>query len=126
VGCQHSIRARSNNLERTGDEIERQLGAYLRMEPMAGAIEAVRSLKKIDGLLVQPKHGGPIFNEFANSLLVECRLQRAQYPPDRARYAGNAADFDTRGFQDLEPWRRPRECKCRGQGSGSSSRPRRW
>jgi hypothetical protein len=34
----------ARNLDQSGDETKRQLGAYLRMEPMPGAIEAVRSL----------------------------------------------------------------------------------
>ena len=34
----------AQNLGQTGDQTKRQLGAYLRMEPMPGAIQAIRSL----------------------------------------------------------------------------------
>jgi hypothetical protein len=34
----------AQNLGLTGDDTKRQLGAYLRMEPMPGAIKAIRSL----------------------------------------------------------------------------------
>jgi hypothetical protein len=34
----------ARNLDRTGDETKTQLGSYLRMDPMPGAIEAIRGL----------------------------------------------------------------------------------
>jgi hypothetical protein len=69
----------ARSLDRSGDETKRQLGAYLRMEPMPGAIEAIRSL--IDSLRA----------ESHNSLALACpRINRRGTP--RGRGCGRFGD----------------------------------